>query len=90
PKHLDLELIKSELEKMEGIKGVHDIHIWTITSGIYALSGHLFIDDQMVSKTKQIVENVNQLLKEKFRISHTTLQIECLECSRFPVCNLGQ
>jgi cobalt-zinc-cadmium efflux system protein len=90
PKHLDLELIKSELEKMEGIKGVHDIHIWTITSGIYALSGHLFIDDQMVSKTKQIVENANQLLKEKFRISHTTLQIECTECSQLSVCSLNE
>ncbi|HEX9917142.1 MAG TPA: cation diffusion facilitator family transporter [candidate division Zixibacteria bacterium] len=90
PKHLNLEFIKSELEKMEGIKGVHDIHIWTITSGIYALSGHLFIDDQMISKTKQILENVNQLLKEKFRISHTTLQIECTECNQLSVCSLNE
>ncbi len=90
PKHLNLELIKSELEKVEGIKGAHDIHIWTITSGVYALSGHLFIDDQMVSKTKQIVENVNKLLKEKFRISHTTLQIECTECKQLSVCSLNE
>lgn len=90
PSHLNLELMKSNLEKMEGIKGAHDIHIWTITSGIYALSGHLFIDDQMVSKTKQIVEKVNKLLKEKFKISHTTLQIECAECDQLSVCSLNK
>ena len=88
PGHLDLELVKSELQKTKGIKGVHDIHIWTITSGIYALSGHLFIDDQMVSKTKEIVEKASCLLKKKFGISHTTLQIECTECNQLSVCSL--
>lgn len=90
PKHLKVEEISREIEKIEGVKDIHDLHLWTITSGIYALSGHLVIKDQMVSKSEQILKEANTLLKEKFGISHTTLQLECLECSRFPVCNLGE
>jgi len=90
PKHLKAEEILEEIKKIEGIKDMHDLHLWAITSGIYALSGHLVIEDQMVSKSDQILEKANTLLKDKFSITHTTLQMECLECSKFPICNLGQ
>jgi cobalt-zinc-cadmium efflux system protein len=90
PKHLNPETIAEELKKIAGVKDMHDLHLWAITSGIYALSGHLLIEDQMVSKSDQILKEANALLKDKFGITHTTLQLECLECSRFPVCNLGE
>jgi len=90
PKHLKVEEISEELKNIEGVKDIHDLHLWTITSGIYALSGHLVIKDQMVSRSEEILKEANALLKDKFGITHTTLQLECLECSRFPVCNLGE
>jgi cobalt-zinc-cadmium efflux system protein len=90
PRHLRMEEISKEIVNIEGVKDIHDFHLWTITSGIYALSGHLVIKDQMVSKSDQILKQANALLKDKFGITHTTLQLECMECSRFPVCNLGQ
>ncbi len=90
PKHLRVETISKELIKIQGIKNMHDLHLWTISSGIYALSGHLVIEDQMVSKSDQILKEANRILQEKFGITHTTLQMECLACSKFPVCNLGQ
>lgn len=90
PQHLNLDVVKQKLEEIKGVKGAHDIHIWTISSGIYALSGHLFIDDQMVGQTKEIVENVNGLLKKEFGISHTTLQVECTECDQLSVCSLNE
>ncbi|MCJ7498485.1 MAG: cation diffusion facilitator family transporter [candidate division Zixibacteria bacterium] len=90
PKHLRVETISEELIKIRGIKDMHDLHLWTISSGIYALSGHLVIEDQMVSKSDQILTEANKVLQEKFGITHTTLQMECLACSKFPVCNLGQ
>jgi cobalt-zinc-cadmium efflux system protein len=90
PKHLRVETISEELIKIRGIKNMHDLHLWTISSGIYALSGHLVIEDQMVSKSDQILKEANAILQEKFGITHTTLQMECLTCNRFPICNLGE
>jgi cobalt-zinc-cadmium efflux system protein len=89
PKHLDVAQIISALKEIEGVRDVHDVHLWTITSGIYALSCHLQIEDRMVSSSSQIVEAVNQALSQKFGIGHSTLQLECGECENGPVCRLS-
>jgi cobalt-zinc-cadmium efflux system protein len=89
PKHLDVAHIISALREIEGVKDVHDVHLWTITSGIYALSCHLQIEDRMVSSSGHIVEAVNQALSQKFGIGHSTLQLECGECENTPVCRLS-
>ena len=89
PKHLDVTQISSALKEIEGIRDVHDLHLWTITSGIYALSCHLLIEDRMVSGSSHIVEEVNQALSQKFGIGHSTLQLECEECKDSPVCHLS-
>ena len=89
PKHLDVPQISSALKEIEGIRDVHDLHLWTITSGIYALSCHLLIEDRMVSSSSHIVEEVNQALSQKFGIGHSTLQLECEECKDSPVCHLS-
>ena len=72
---------------------VHDIHIWTITSGIHALSAHLVIEDQTVSRSAEIVEIVNRDLARHFNITHTTLQLECEKCESCPsgiICRLDR
>jgi cobalt-zinc-cadmium efflux system protein len=89
PKHLDMSQINNEIRKIKGVRDIHDVHLWAITSGIYAISGHLLIEDQMVSKCTQIVEEVNRMLDHKFGISHSTLQLECDECENNPVCHIG-
>ena len=66
------------------------MHIWTITSDIYALSAHLVIDDQTVSQSVDIVRAVRQELADRFNISHTTLQLECESCPTGLVCELDQ
>jgi len=76
------------VKKVEGVADLHDIHIWTITSGIYALSAHLSIADQTVSQSCDIVTKVNEVLAEGFDITHTTLQLECESCPTGIVCNL--
>ena len=89
PKHLDVTLISNALKEIEGVKDIHDVHLWTITSGIYALSCHLQIEDRMVSSSSHIVEEVNRALSQKFGIGHSTLQLECEECENSPVCRLS-
>jgi len=89
PKHLDVGQINNAIRKIKGVKDVHDVHLWAITSGMYAMSCHLLIEDQMVSNCTQIVEEVNQTLSQKFDISHSTVQLECEECENSPVCHIG-
>jgi cobalt-zinc-cadmium efflux system protein len=72
------------------VNEVHDIHIWTITSNIYALSAHLVIDDQMVSNSVDIVRAVRQELAWRYNISHTTLQLECESCPTGIVCEIDR
>jgi len=88
PKHLNVSQVTSDVKKIKGVKDIHDIHLWTITSGVYALSCHLLIEDRMVSSSAEIVEEVNQTLSQKFGIGHSTLQLECEECQNSPVCHI--
>jgi cobalt-zinc-cadmium efflux system protein len=66
--------VQEALLGIEGVTEVHDLHIWTITSGMDALSGHLLIADHM--NHQQILEQALKVVEETFGIHHTTLQIE--------------
>jgi cobalt-zinc-cadmium efflux system protein len=90
PAHIDMEKVISAVKALPGVADMHDVHIWTITSGIYALSAHLSIADQTVSQSFDIVTGVNKVLAESFDITHTTLQLECESCPTGLVCNLPQ
>jgi cobalt-zinc-cadmium efflux system protein len=89
PKHLDVSRINDAVRKIKGVRDIHDVHLWAITSGMYAMSCHLLIEDQMVSNCTQIVDEVNKTLNQEFGISHSTVQLECEECENSPVCHIG-
>jgi cobalt-zinc-cadmium efflux system protein len=76
PAHVDLESVKSLMGKVPGVTSVHDLHVWTITSGIYALSAHLVVVNAMSCNNDEILSAVKHDLLEKFGIDHTTIQIE--------------
>jgi cobalt-zinc-cadmium efflux system protein len=76
PRHLELESIAKTIRSVEGVKGVHDLHVWTITSGLYALSGHVTLESDSISKGSITIEKVAAKLKESFGIEHVTLQME--------------
>jgi cobalt-zinc-cadmium efflux system protein len=89
PKNLDVSRINDAIRKIKGVRDIHDVHLWAITSGMYAMSCHLLIEDQMVSNCTQIVDEVNRMLSQEFGISHSTVQLECEECENSPVCHIG-
>ncbi|GAA4702278.1 cation diffusion facilitator family transporter [Brevibacillus fulvus] len=66
--------VKQALQSIEGVKDVHDLHIWTITSGMDSLSCHLLVDDQ--SDCFAILQEAIRISEKEFRILHTTIQIE--------------
>ncbi|HTY81875.1 MAG TPA: cation diffusion facilitator family transporter [Dehalococcoidales bacterium] len=88
PAHVKVPDVSAAVKAVPGVVDMHDIHIWTITSGIYALSAHLAITDQMVSQSSDVITRVNDVLAKQYSITHTTLQLECESCPTGLVCNL--
>jgi len=76
PREMNLETIAKTIGSVGGVKGVHDLHVWTITSGLYALSGHVTVDAEMIIDGSKIVGTIASRLKESFGIEHVTLQVE--------------
>jgi cobalt-zinc-cadmium efflux system protein len=90
PEEVDLEKVQESLKTIAGVKDLHHVHLRTIASGIYALSAHVLIDDIQMSHTGQIIQDINRLLAEKYRISHTTIQLECENCAEGFVCSMDK
>ncbi|MGH9876193.1 MAG: cation diffusion facilitator family transporter [Nitrososphaerales archaeon] len=76
PSGINLQKIIAEIKNVNGVQDIHDLHVWTISSGLNACSGHIIVRDQMVSESARIIDEVGTILKTKFKISHTTIQIE--------------
>lgn len=86
PSHVRVEDVRAALLNVEGVIEVHDIHMWTLASGIYSMSGHVVVDDRPISACSCIVEECTEILREKFRFSHTTLQLESTACDQNSCC----
>ena len=76
PEKINLVDIENELEKLNEIIDVHDLHIWTLTSNMHAMSVHIKVRDSAVHHTNEILKKINQIMQEKFGITHCTIQIE--------------
>jgi cobalt-zinc-cadmium efflux system protein len=74
PRHLDVQKVAERLVQVPGVSNIHDLHIWTITSGLYTLSVHAVVNgnqDREVVRCEMMV-----VLKDQFGLEHTTIQIE--------------
>jgi len=80
PKDINVEKMLDDLHKIEGVKEVHHLHLWTITSGIYAMSAHVLIEDLLTSRSAQILKEIETLLQGKYSMEHTTIQFESESC----------
>src|SRR5581483_4870310 len=81
PSHINVAAVEQLMLEVDGVEKVHDLHVWTITSGIEALSTHIVLADNCDPKDgDRVLEQLSALLKDKFGIDHTTIQIE--KCSR--------
>lgn len=75
PDGIDIDAVEQAICAVPGVKEVHDLHVWALTSGKNVLSTHLVADPALGSE-QQILTQVTELLHEQFDISHVTLQIE--------------
>jgi cobalt-zinc-cadmium efflux system protein len=76
PSELDIREILATLKELDGVVDVHDLHVWTISTGMDALSGHVVVRDQMLSEANKLLSEINTVLAERYNITHTTIQME--------------
>ena len=76
PLELDMKQVVAILKQLDGVVDVHDLHVWTISTGMNALSGHVVIRDQMLSQSSKVLAEINSALAERYSITHTTIQFE--------------
>lgn len=76
PRELDMQQVIAALKQMDGVVDVHDLHVWTISTGMDALSGHVVVRDQMLSQSSRLLGDINRVLAERYGITHTTIQLE--------------
>ena len=74
PPHLELAQIEAAMCAVPGVRRVHDLHVWTLTSGREAMSAHVVVDD--VGQSERLLETLHALLHVRFGIDHTTVQLE--------------
>ncbi len=74
PPGVSVTAIEEAVRRVSGVRSVHDLHVWTITSGMVALSAHVTIAD--VHDGPQVLAEIRGLLKERYEIEHSTIQVE--------------
>jgi cobalt-zinc-cadmium efflux system protein len=80
PPGIDLHDIQRSLESIEGIKEIHDLHVWNPSAENIALAVHISVPDQMLSKVDDLAEKVRTILFREFKIDHPILQFESNSC----------
>jgi cobalt-zinc-cadmium efflux system protein len=77
PRGLDVGEIEAALTEIPGVQCVHDVHVWTVTSGFLAMSGHISITN--AESYSRVLVAAQDLLRERFGVNHATIQVETPE-----------
>ena len=80
PKGMDLGVVEQTIAGVAGVLAVHDLHVWTIGSGIIACSCHVTVGEQSIRSGQDVLRAVNEELEHHFGISHSTIQVEVEGC----------
>jgi cobalt-zinc-cadmium efflux system protein len=88
PSHINIAAVAEEIARVDGVREAYHVHVWSITSGVYALSAHVIIDDRLVSGSRELLDAIRQRLTDRFKIMHSTIQLECERCDENGSCSL--
>jgi cobalt-zinc-cadmium efflux system protein len=77
PVSIDLKNLKTEIEKINGVKNLHHVHLWSMNDRQIHFEGHVDLEQDLpVSQASKLNRQISQLLNERYEIEHTTLQME--------------
>jgi len=86
PRGVSLSEIRTNMESVDGVINVHDLHVWSLGSHSSALACHVTIADIPPSESACILVKLNHVLRDHFHISHTTVQFEHVGCDELQGC----
>jgi cobalt-zinc-cadmium efflux system protein len=81
PKGMDMAELRNHLLRAENVEDIHDLHVWTITSGMKVASAHVVISDE--ADPAAVLNELNQCLSDDFDVEHSTIQLETTDRRRY-------
>jgi cobalt-zinc-cadmium efflux system protein len=80
PEEIDITKVQRSIESVAGVKNVHHGHLWKLSDTDVHFEAHIDVDDMPVSRTERIQKRIEKTLRDRFGVTHTTLQFECDKC----------
>ena len=80
PRDVDVQAMVKDIAQVNGVLGVHDIHVWSLTQSLRTMSAHILTNDLHISAGVDIQHQINEMLYHRYNITHATLQLECVDC----------
>ena len=80
PRDVDIKNMVQDIVQVDGVLGVHDIHVWSLTQSLRTMSAHILTDDIHISAAADIQRQINEIIRRRYNIAHATLQLECVDC----------
>ncbi|MBI3162605.1 MAG: cation transporter [Chloroflexi bacterium] len=91
PENIDIPEMVTSLRSVDGVRDIHDLHVWSISEDLRMFSAHVVTDDISIGEGVNIQQNINELLAHGYNIRHATLQLECEGCNGSCLfCNTGE
>ena len=80
PRDVNIKDMIKDIVEVDGVLGIHDIHVWSLTQSLRTMSAHILTDDRHISAGGIIQRQINEILLHRYNIAHATLQLECMDC----------
>jgi cobalt-zinc-cadmium efflux system protein len=87
PRAVELESVRTAIAGVPGVLNVHDLHCWSLGSASHALASHVTIEEMPISECSGILDGINCALRDRFHITHTTIQFETRGCETTHGCS---
>jgi cobalt-zinc-cadmium efflux system protein len=87
PRSVDLAEIRTAMQGVDGVVGVHDLHVWSLTAQSHALASHVQVIEMPLTECEAVLERLNHQLRDHFGIHHTTIQLEVTDCPTVDGCS---
>src|SRR5919106_688986 len=80
PRDVNIKSMVKDIVQVDGVLGIHDIHVWSLTQSLRTMSAHILTDDVHISAAADIQRQISEILRRRYNIAHSTLQLECVDC----------
>lgn len=80
PRDVDMQAMVADIKWVDGVLGVHDLHVWSLAQNLRTMSAHILTADLPISQGTEIQRQINEVVFHRYHIAHATLQLECVDC----------